>query len=348
MASAVPVIHTARLTLRPLRVDDADRAARELGNYDVVRWLASVPYPYHFDDALTFIGEAARQTDPVWAIDDDRGFCGVVAIDPDLGYWLARPAWGQGYITEAGDAVVDAYFARRRNKVLRGSYMEGNERSRAVLIKLGFVPDGSMTIRSLALGQDVPGHAMFLDRARWRTRRRYRLATSRLRLRELRDGDLSSLRRIAQDARIAPMLLGVPNLWPVVDARRWLRAFRYRGRPGFWAAICTRAGRLIGTAFMGPPPGGGDHTCAWFLDPAYWGRGLATEAVAAFLADTMDRFSVETLHAEQFSDNCRSAAMMGRLGFVENGRGDGSSAARLETAEIVIYRLERSQLKAPK
>ena len=44
-----------------------------------------------------------------FAIYADR-FMGVVGITGHLGYWLGKPFWGQGYMTEAAGALVDAYF----------------------------------------------------------------------------------------------------------------------------------------------------------------------------------------------------------------------------------------------
>ena len=34
----------------------------------------------------------------------------MIGIDPSLGYWIAKEYWGQGYVTEAVQAVLSAYF----------------------------------------------------------------------------------------------------------------------------------------------------------------------------------------------------------------------------------------------
>ncbi|WP_422121132.1 GNAT family N-acetyltransferase [Paragemmobacter straminiformis] len=83
-----------------------------------------------------------------------------------------------------------------------------------------------------------------------------------------------------------------------------------------------------------------------FLDPAHWGRGYATEALSAFLALVMPRFGLTSIEAGHFGDNPASGAVLRKVGFVETGREAGSSAARLEAAPIVNYRLDLTLLKA--
>lgn len=338
-------LETARLRLRPVERADVPAIVEGVGNWDVARWLAVVPYPYGPADAETFVaGTHARQA-RCWAIDDGSGLCGIVSLDPMLGYWLARRVWGRGYLTEAGDAVVDAWFADGRAGPLQASYMTANAASARVLDKLGFTDVGAREIRSVALDQSVPGRLVSLSREGWKARRRYRLATRRLRLQELGDGDLGPLRRIGGDPRVASMIPAARSPWPEVEARRWLETGRYRGRPGFHAAIRTRMGRLIGMVSMGVPPGGTVAGCAFFLDPAYWGRGLVTEAAGAFLADTMDRFGVPILTAEHVADNPAGGAVLRKLGFVRTGAAGRVSPARVEPAPVVIYRLDRANLK---
>ena len=93
---APPVLRTPRLTLRPLEMTDADALVRGVGNYDVSRWLSVVPYPYTQEDALWFLEKTIEGKALVWGICDDRGLCGCIGIDDQLGYWLARPGWRKG------------------------------------------------------------------------------------------------------------------------------------------------------------------------------------------------------------------------------------------------------------
>ncbi|MBQ2314223.1 MAG: GNAT family N-acetyltransferase, partial [Treponema sp.] len=55
------------------------------------------------------------------------------------GYWLGKPFWGQGFMTEAVKEMVrHAFEDCGMNKIWAG-YYEGNERSRRVQEKCGFV-----------------------------------------------------------------------------------------------------------------------------------------------------------------------------------------------------------------
>ncbi|MGA3401117.1 MAG: GNAT family protein [Acetobacteraceae bacterium] len=82
----------------------------------------------------------------------------------------------------------------------------------------------------------------------------------------------------------------------------------------------------------------------WRLDPAYWGRGLATEAATLALQDGA-RLDLQQIVAITVPANLRSRAVMQRLGmrraasddFDHPGVPDGHALKRL-----VLYRLRRS------
>lgn len=339
-------MRTARLTLRPLIACDVPHILDGVGNYDVSRWLAAMPYPFCRTDAEAFVADAALQSGQTWAIDDATGLQGVITTSGGaVGFWIARRAWGRGYVTEAGDAVLDAWFATRRARPLRASHMTENTRSRHVLEKLGFVDAGPTEVVSLALKQTVAGRRMWITRERWRARRRYRLFTARLKLREMRHRDLPALQRIAGNPRVARNLVDVSVPRPEEEGLRWLDVHRYRGRIGFCAAIVRRA-RFVGAIAIERAPDGSGPSCEWFLDPRLWGRGLATEAVGGFLADAIHRFTLPSVSPRCFLDDPAAGVLLRKLGFAEAGRETAPSAARLEPAPVVVYRLERSNLKA--
>jgi alkylation response protein AidB-like acyl-CoA dehydrogenase len=91
---AVPVLITPRLTLRPVTPADALAIVAGVGDWDVAKWLAVVPHPYTLDDARQFIEIIAPQAVGLWAI-DDGDLAGIISIDGELGYWLARDRSGE-------------------------------------------------------------------------------------------------------------------------------------------------------------------------------------------------------------------------------------------------------------
>ena len=168
--AALPRLRTPRLTLRPLETTDADAVTQGIGNFDVSKWLAVVPYPYSRQDALDFIARITREARMVWGIEDAWGLQGVIGIEDELGYWLARPAWGQGYGLEAAVAVCGHWFADPNAGDLAAGCFAGNLRSEAVLKRLGFRETGTCLRSARALAQDVAATEMVLTRAEWNAR----------------------------------------------------------------------------------------------------------------------------------------------------------------------------------
>ena len=164
-------IATPRLTLRPVSAEDVPALVPAIGNYDIVRWLGRVPYPYRAADAEAFVAANAANAGRVWFVHDASGLAGGISIDGELGYWFRRDLWGRGYALEAAAAAVDVHFADRRAGHLPSGHMPGNDRSARVLEKLGFRPAGTKVVAARALAQQVESLAYTLTRTDWTLRR---------------------------------------------------------------------------------------------------------------------------------------------------------------------------------
>ncbi|CAA9519828.1 MAG: 50S ribosomal protein acetyltransferase [uncultured Sphingomonadaceae bacterium] len=158
---------TERLLLRPGWPEDAHALAAALGDREVVRNLARVPWPYGLGDAAELL---ARER-PAGAIPDFLIFTRVNARPrlvggigfgehegaTEIGYWIARAEWGRGYATEAGRALLATARDGLRLPRLGAGHMIDNPASGAVLRKLGFRPTGAVRPRfSRARGETVP------------------------------------------------------------------------------------------------------------------------------------------------------------------------------------------------
>ncbi len=173
MAASHPaLLATARLSLREPASTDPDELREAINDFEVVRWLTRVPYPYSRADAEEFILRCRADPKPVWAIHDAKGLAGMIGFDDDLGYWLARRAWGRGYATEAGRAVLEVRFADPKVDEVGSFCFIDNAASARVLQKLGFRDVGPCTLPSASTGRDVPGRKMCLTRADWDAARR--------------------------------------------------------------------------------------------------------------------------------------------------------------------------------
>jgi RimJ/RimL family protein N-acetyltransferase len=165
-------IETPRLILRPVSPEDVPALVSGIGNYDVVRWLGRVPYPYRAADAEAFVAANAVKAGKVWFVHDAGGLAGGISIDGELGYWFRRDLWGRGYAVEAAFAAIEAHFADRRAGHLPSGHLPGNDRSRRVLEKLGFRPAGTRIVAARALAQQVESQSYQLTRTDWAERRR--------------------------------------------------------------------------------------------------------------------------------------------------------------------------------
>ena len=337
--AALPVLRTPRLTLRRLTDHDAGAIADGIGNFDVSKWLAVVPYPYTRSDAEAFIETVRRQRKLFWAICDGDGVQGVVGLDDELAYWLARPVWGRGYGFEAAQAAVGHWFADPAAGDLVSGYFEGNTRSGRLLTALGFRFEGRRVRHARSFRQDVVSTRMRLTRDAWEKRRDFDVRTMRLRLRPLGERDAPALAAMAVP-EVARNMATIPVGMTRDQAAAYIVASVFQGVPGFRLGI-EREGRLIGLiGFGGVPP-----DVAYFLAPDAWGQGLATEAMSAFLPEVFDRFPIGRVHAEHFEDNPASGAVLRKLGFAETGRGMGTSKARLEPAPVITYAVTRETLR---
>ena len=160
------VFRTDRLLLRPLEEADLPLLAERINDFEVAKWLAQVPHPYGLADARWFLDHLRSGEEMAWVI-DDGSLRGMVGLGEEFGYWLERSAWGQGYATEAGHAVLAWHFERPgAGDVLAGHFL-GNEASAHVLIKLRFEPVSFRVSACRARGHDVQSRLMRLTRARW-------------------------------------------------------------------------------------------------------------------------------------------------------------------------------------
>ncbi|MGC6401060.1 GNAT family N-acetyltransferase [Sphingomonas sp. FW199] len=164
-------VRTQRLMLRPGWTDDAAELAHAMGHWDVVRHLSRAPWPYGIADAQAFLGQMQAGRDAasflICSRDGDAApIIGGIGYGPfedrptEFGYWLTPQAWGRGYATEAGHAVI-ALARTMGVRRLTASHFIDNLASGRVLARLGFTPTG----RSPGWSAARQGHAECIDMA---------------------------------------------------------------------------------------------------------------------------------------------------------------------------------------
>jgi RimJ/RimL family protein N-acetyltransferase len=155
------VIETERLRLRSLREADLADLVSLVGNWDVARWLSSVPHPYGEADGRAWIAlvqqDHATGRPQRFAIalkESDRliGGCGLDGSsgdgsdEPALGYWLGQPYWRKGYAREAVAALLDHALRILGLETVRAYTDPANLRSQRVLLHCGLARIGEIDL----------------------------------------------------------------------------------------------------------------------------------------------------------------------------------------------------------
>ena len=162
-------LDTARLTLRPLAVDDLDDLARFLSDPETMRYIGGGGTRTR-DQARETLGSMIEsfQARGYGQLGVERkedgaflGRCGLLVWDPatwtiaddfdgpveiEVGYLLGREHWGNGYATEAALAVRDWALAELGLERLIALIYPENIRSIRVAEKLGMEPEDEIEI----------------------------------------------------------------------------------------------------------------------------------------------------------------------------------------------------------
>ena len=150
-----PQLETRRLILRRMKKTDYrdmyDYASRE----DVTRYLTWYPHPnlMYTLRYLSYIATRYRAGEFYdWAViwKENRkmiGTCGFTAFhyehnSAEIGYVLHPDYWGKGVAAEAVRAILEVGFLTLNLHRMEARFMEGNDRSRRVMEKVGMTFEG--------------------------------------------------------------------------------------------------------------------------------------------------------------------------------------------------------------
>lgn len=143
--------------------------------------------------------------------------------------------------------------------------------------------------------------------------------TPRLLLRPTWAEDAPTLFAAIADERIVRNLAQAPWPYGLDDAERFVVRDRTPHEPTSLIFLRTKgAPRLIGCAGFGRTPEGETEFGYW-IAPAYWGLGFATEAGLAAIAHARDALRLPRVVAGHFLDNPASGRVLTKLGFQPTG-----------------------------
>ena len=150
-----PTLRTRRLLLRRWTDQDREDFARVSRDPEVMRYRFA-PLSRQESDTVIDQNEASFDENGfgLWAVerlDDHRllGFTGFGTSDfgapfcpaIDIGWTLARDVWGHGYATEGATAALDFAFDELQLNEVVAHTTQLNERSQAVMRRLGMTHD---------------------------------------------------------------------------------------------------------------------------------------------------------------------------------------------------------------
>jgi ribosomal-protein-alanine N-acetyltransferase len=145
--------------LSPIRDDDNTAMVEFLSPKDVYLTTLNIPHPYTKANAEAWIAKRTEHTQRVgkevsFAIrDPNNKIIGAVGADThepgsshraEIGYWLAKPYWGRGIMTDVVGVYINYAFDELQLLKLVAHVFEFNPASARVLEKNGFKLEGKL------------------------------------------------------------------------------------------------------------------------------------------------------------------------------------------------------------
>lgn len=155
--SQMPTIDTERLELRPFTLGDAPKVQRLAGDRDIASTTCNIPHPYEDGMAEEWIGTNRERFDRGELVNfaivhrQEGSLLGAVGLTIDkrseraeLGYWIGKPYWNQGYCTEAAQAVLRYGFEVLGLNRIHATHFTRNPASGRVMQRIGMKHEGCL------------------------------------------------------------------------------------------------------------------------------------------------------------------------------------------------------------
>jgi [ribosomal protein S5]-alanine N-acetyltransferase len=148
-------ITTERLVLRLFQTTDALTVTKLCNNYNIYKNTLYLPYPYRVDDALSWIElhlenfYANKSYEFAITDKESKTLYGAIALSNngsyhhgEIAYWIGEGFWGNGYATEAAQAILQFAFDVKQYHKVFARYFRSNPASGRVMEKLGMEKEG--------------------------------------------------------------------------------------------------------------------------------------------------------------------------------------------------------------
>lgn len=162
----------ASVHLTPYRLSDKANLIKYINDAEINRNTLAIPYPYGEKEAEEWLKLALQEEEKFgtyanWVIRDKKGeligcigrqmLYGKDSHTDEVGYWLARPYWGKGIMTEVVIAFCDYWFENSPVIRFTAAVFAYNAASARVLEKAGFQKEGYLRQHYAKDGQFLDG-----------------------------------------------------------------------------------------------------------------------------------------------------------------------------------------------
>ncbi len=161
-------LKTDRLILRAFTASDALMVQFLAGDYEIAKTTLNIPHPYKIEMADSWIASHKQEFQAgrgvVWALveQDEQELIGAAGLTitqrfnrAELGYWIGKPYWGQGFATEAARRVLEYGFMELKMNKIYATHMTLNPASGRVMQKIGMEKEGFLKQHALKWDQFV-------------------------------------------------------------------------------------------------------------------------------------------------------------------------------------------------
>ena len=172
-------LETERLILRPWREDDAEELYKYASDPDVGP-AAGWPVHTSVENSREIISSVLSAEGTYALVLRETGLpVGSIGImhdknvptgenEAEIGYWIGKPFWGRGLVPEAVEAALHCCFEELGCERVWCAFYEGNEKSRRVQEKCGFVFERREDNKFCALVNEYRNEIVnVLDRETW-------------------------------------------------------------------------------------------------------------------------------------------------------------------------------------
>jgi ribosomal-protein-alanine N-acetyltransferase len=181
-----PELTTERLLLRPFALADAPIVQQLAGDEAIASTTGTIPHPYEDGMAEEWIRTHPKAFEEgkgvIFAITlcEDKTLIGAIGLTierdherAELGYWIGKPYWGNGYCTEAARAVLNYGFAELGLNRIYATHFSRNPASGRVMEKIGMACEGCQRqhFRKWGTFEDLKVYAIL--RAGYESRERF-------------------------------------------------------------------------------------------------------------------------------------------------------------------------------